>query len=126
MLFTFHITQSWRLTTDAVITELFICQGPDPITGEPTDVMHKISRLTEPIFACGYLKTSDKDSLSFYLFKEKIQKPIYSNHPSSEYSEGYFFWELSLGEKPLPGLYTVEVYLARNKLASTNFTIIEP
>ena len=112
-----------RLFYDAKVTEIFICDGLDPVTGLPTPPTNAFRSDTKQRFVCGYLQTSSPVRLDLLLFYE--DKPVEWFALNQKYRQGYFFEPLphDKGHELQSGIYRVDVYRARHKLASTEFVV---
>lgn len=114
----------WRFDYNARMTEFSICSGLAS-TGTPIPVTRPITIEAKEIKVCGYLEGNGPTiPLTFYwLYNgEGVVRPL-----TGYYEVGYVmarFVAPSSGLKA--GRYVVLVHRARNKLASTEFTIEEP
>jgi hypothetical protein len=117
------VTGEWRLFHDDKIEQLFTCNGPDPLTGLPTQPVVTFPDDTVQLHTCGYLETSSPVRLSFLLFYEDefIGRFVWGK----KFEQGFFFEPISFqGDgHPKPGLYRIEVHRGRNRRGSTEFVV---
>jgi hypothetical protein len=105
----------------AKLTEFFVCEGPDPLTGLPQEPMNTLPSTIETIYACGYLEADGYVPLHFLLFYEG-ESTKWSN-PEENYQTGFIFRELPQSWRK-PGNYRVELRLQGHKVAATEFAIV--
>ena len=105
------------------ISEFTICEGLDQISNRPINPGFEFSQNVDHLYACGKLQSNIHPDLLFYWFSEEDDEVIYHNIDNVRYVSGYFSSELRLIEPLKPGKYRVDVYKARQVIASARFEI---
>jgi hypothetical protein len=107
----------------ARITDFFVCEGPDPTTGLPREPITVVPTSMETIYACGYLETDGKASLSFLIDYKGTARGWFALN--RRYQTGYVFEEIPKRSWRKPGHYLVEAWWKRVQLAAMEFQVAE-
>ena len=105
----------------AKLTEFFVCEGLDPLTGLPKKPVTTLPSTIETIYACGYLEADGYVPLHFLLFYEG--EATQWSDPEENYQTGLICRELPQSWRKL-GNYRVEVRLHGHEVAATEFTMV--
>lgn len=113
----------WQFSYDAKITQLYVCNGVDPLTGLLQKPLVTSPVGTEQIYACGYLETSSPVRLGFLLFFENRYMCTFV--ADQKFDQGHFVKPLCVlnGDMLKPGLYRIDIYRGRNRLGSAEFKV---
>ena len=100
-----------KISKSASVQSLKVCDISYNPQGSPISVT-----------LCGYVETEDPAMLRLYLYKMPNKRFVSKNQPEDFFYEGNFYRELNIDNT---GDYLVEVYLFRDLLTSTEFTIVD-
>ena len=116
-------TGEWRISYEAKVRELFVCEGLNPSNKLPTEPSVTFPTDIDRIWACGYLETNSPIRLGFLLFFE--DEYVCTFVADRQFGQGYFVEPLCFeGDYTIqPGVYRIDIYYARNRLGSTEFVV---
>jgi hypothetical protein len=78
---------------------------------------------TQNLYACGYIDSNSFVVLSIMLYKDPLERPIYSNPVNDRFENGQFCREIFIPSDDRRGSYRVIVYHFRQIVAFSAFEI---
>lgn len=117
-----YITGAAKPVHYARLSEFFVCEGSDPVTGFPEEPLTAIPTTIDAVYACGHLEVDGSIPLAFLLIYEENSKDWFV--PKGQFQTGYVLELIPQQLWAKPGHYRLEAWWYRTKLSSTEFMVI--